>query len=314
MHPRLRQCFQVIGLAYYHAVLGPRGRGRPTAAATSNAQYRSGHWRNFEASSELPRYAVIASYIRRRSEATRVLDVGCGYGRLMDELHPSSIGRYLGIDLSEEAIRQAMPRCAPNVSFAVGDFNTWRSDQRFDLIVFNDTLYYASHPMRVIERFAGMLDEGGAFLVGMYRHRNTMIIWNQLSRRFGVLDRVEVKNGGGEVTDIRLLGQEAPPTGRGPGRDHKESRRAMRTHAVAQQLEVGNAALVSREVRGEQLAGRVIDGADKCQPRTTPFEPVVVARIDLDKDSALTCTRPACAMSARPPTARRAHPRRAGSA
>ena len=46
-------------------------------------------------------------------EGDSVLDVGSGEGFLLDHLHPS---RYLGIDLSEEAVRQGAHRMGEHAS------------------------------------------------------------------------------------------------------------------------------------------------------------------------------------------------------
>lgn len=205
MHPIVRQLYQVLGLAYYHVFLGPRGQGRPAGTSTWDSQYRTGHWDHFTTTDEMPRYAIIASHIRNHPAPPSVLDVGCGYGQLMKQVEPSSISRYLGIDLSSEAIERAKLHSHPNVSFATGNFEDWQADARFDLIVFNDTLYYARHPVAVLDRYADMLEDRGALIVAMYRHRNTMVIWRNIARRYAFIDCVEVRNGKGELTDVRVL-------------------------------------------------------------------------------------------------------------
>jgi 2-polyprenyl-6-hydroxyphenyl methylase/3-demethylubiquinone-9 3-methyltransferase len=201
----VRQSYQVLGLAYYHLFLGPRGRGRPAGTNTWDAQYLTGHWDHFTTLDEMPRYAVIASYIRHRPVAPSVLDVGCGYGQLTKQVDASSVERYLGIDVSSAAIDRANLQSQENVSFEVGNFEEWHTDAKFDLIVFNDTLYYARHPIAVLDRYAAMLSDGGMLIVAMYRHRNTMVIWRNIAKRFGCIDRVEVRNGKGELTDVRVL-------------------------------------------------------------------------------------------------------------
>lgn len=205
LHSLLRRAYQTGGLVYYYLFLGPRGRGRPATTDRWDAQYRTGHWDNFETVDEMPRYAVIGSYIRNYAVSPTVLDVGCGYGRLLTELGQSSFADYVGIDLSEEAINRAQRLAGPNVRFCVADFTGWRTDSAFDLVVFNDTLYYADHPLAVLEHYAGMLVEGGAIIIGMFRHRNTMVIWRDIGRCFKFIHSLEVKNGKGELTDIRVL-------------------------------------------------------------------------------------------------------------
>ena len=207
----MSRIFQAGGLAYYYLFVGPRGHGRPRSARSWDAQYRTGHWDNFESMDEMPRYAVIGSYIRNYGAALSVLDVGCGYGRLVKELHASSFARYVGIDLSSEAIARANSSDYPNASFSIADFTTWTTDAKFDIIVLNDTLYYAEHPVAVLDRYFAMLADGGSIIVGMFRHRNTMVIWKDIARRFAFAHSIEVRNGKGELTDIRVLVRTPPP-------------------------------------------------------------------------------------------------------
>jgi SAM-dependent methyltransferase len=154
---------------------------------------------------EMPRYAVIASYIRNCGIPLSVLDVGCGNGRLVAELSPFENGRYTGIDLSEDAIAQAAAYEDPGVQFRVADFRSWSPEETFGLIVFNDTLYYADHPIAVLERYFDMLTGDGVIVVAMFRHRNTMVIWRDIERRYAVIDRFTVISAGRELTDIRIL-------------------------------------------------------------------------------------------------------------
>ncbi len=200
------------GLAYYAIFLGPRGFGRPSSVENTDRQYRTKYWDVFDSVDEMPRYAVIASYIRNYPRPAAVLDVGCGYGRLMAEIDPSRIASYLGIDQSQVAIDRAQAAGYANASFETADFTAWPSAGRFDLVVLNDTLYYARHPIATLDRYFDMLSDGGVVIVAMFRHRNTMTIWKNIEDRFHSSGRVEVRNGKGEVTDIRIIEARRAPS------------------------------------------------------------------------------------------------------
>ena len=208
----IKRLYQNAGLVYYFLFLGPRGVGRPVPIAKWDDQYASGKWdRNFESLDELPRYAILGAYVKRLAEAPRILDVGCGNGRLVRDLDLASIGSYLGTDISPEGIAQAKQRYAfPNVAFEAADFEQWRGEAKFDVIIFNDALYYARQPVAVLETYADMLQEHGALIVVMFRHRNTMVIWKDLAKRFEFLDSIEVTDRKGELTDIRVLRRRSP--------------------------------------------------------------------------------------------------------
>jgi len=73
------------------------------------------------------------------SKGQRVLDLGCGTGRLLAELAPS---RGVGIDFSSEMVQEARRRW-PHLDFLVGDIEDAatldRLDAPFDVVVLSDT-------------------------------------------------------------------------------------------------------------------------------------------------------------------------------
>ena len=93
----------------------------------------------------------------------------------------------------------------PKASFIVANVDEWQSDCKFDIIVFNDVLYYLRLPVDTLERYQQMVSPGGVMIVAMFRHRNTMVIWKNIARRFDVADPIEVRNAKGELTDIRFV-------------------------------------------------------------------------------------------------------------
>ncbi len=206
LQTRSTQVYQSIGLAYYYLFAGPRGRGWRRSDASWNKQYTSGYWDFFDTIDEMPRYAIVAAYIRRFKGPTSVLDVGCGYGQLVRELDSSFVGRYLGIDLSAGAIERARLRPHANAAFVVADVETWPGDEgRYDIIVFNEVLYYLDDPVETLRHYQAFLNPGGIIIVVMFRHRNTMVIWKNIARRFATVDPIEVRNAKRELTDIRIV-------------------------------------------------------------------------------------------------------------
>ena len=57
--------YQTLSLAYYYVFVAPLGRGMHRTPKSWDAQYRSGYWEIFRTTAEMPRYAIIASHIRR---------------------------------------------------------------------------------------------------------------------------------------------------------------------------------------------------------------------------------------------------------
>jgi 2-polyprenyl-3-methyl-5-hydroxy-6-metoxy-1,4-benzoquinol methylase len=197
---------RAASLAYFALVSGPRGRGRPRPAAGWDAQWQHGHWDYLVSEDELPRYAVIAGYIKSVAPPPAVLDVGCGHGQLLAVLGGDSASRYHGIDISGEAIARARARYRDDhITFEAADLTTWNSGSRFPVVVINEVLYFIDDPVATVERYEALLERPGMMIISMFRHGNTRPIWRRLRRRFPLVDAAEVKNRLGEIIDIKIL-------------------------------------------------------------------------------------------------------------
>jgi 2-polyprenyl-3-methyl-5-hydroxy-6-metoxy-1,4-benzoquinol methylase len=159
---------------------------------TWNEEYGSGAWDFLEGTRELGRYSVIAGYCERLKPSARVLDVGCGTGILAQSLLRAGIAGYVGVDLSDIAIEQARAASPPGAAFMVGDVATFETSQVFDVIVFNEVLYYLKKPDEDLRRFARFLAPGGIFIVSVWYHADGIRAWKRLKSRFEELDRVRV--------------------------------------------------------------------------------------------------------------------------
>jgi 2-polyprenyl-3-methyl-5-hydroxy-6-metoxy-1,4-benzoquinol methylase len=179
--------------------------GRPVPQETWDRQYRDGTWEWLDSIDELAHYMVIAGYVRHLFPSPTILDVGCGQGRLAELLGKFSLTRYLGIDLSAEAIQHARRRVRSPARFRVADLNHWRPPGQFSVIVFCESLNYAIHPVSTLVRYARSLEKGGAIIVSLVRHRNHGKIWKNTARHFRTMDSTTVINSKGATWDIRVL-------------------------------------------------------------------------------------------------------------
>ena len=141
----------------------PYGYGRPIGKEFLENEYITGHWDHFFAFDELPRNLVIAGAVNHFFERPSVLDIGCGSGRLAKVFQNYPFSRYIGVDLSTEAVARARALNLPAVSFIEGDFEAWRPDTSFDAIVFNECIGYARDPAATLAAFSPHLAEGGCF-------------------------------------------------------------------------------------------------------------------------------------------------------
>ncbi len=181
------------------------------------AQYGSGGWDFMRRLDELARYSVIAGFLHHLKPGGSVLDVGSGEGLLADHLRPLGYARYLGVDLSETAVRQAAGRADAKTSFVAADAETYAPPQRWDAIVFNECVYYFNDPLDTVRRYESFLEEGGVFLVSTFRSRRADVIVRRLLARYRLLQETAVSNRKGTWV-VRVLTPPPPPASEAPHR------------------------------------------------------------------------------------------------
>ncbi len=206
-----RRAFKPVYLAYYRFLYGrpfpfadrlerrvrawehQTGRGdAPVSQEVWEDQYRDGRWRFMGALDELARYSVIAGYVNALHPKGTVLDVGAGEGLLLDHLRPFGVTKYLGVDLSEEAVRQGAHRVDAGASLLAADAETYRPETRWDAIVFNECVYYFEDPVGTVLRYRDALAEGGSLIVSTFRSRRADVIAKRLIERLPLVEEVGV--------------------------------------------------------------------------------------------------------------------------
>lgn len=185
----------------------PRGLGHPVPAAAFDREYASGHWDLLFSPEELPRNQALLDFIAAHGAHASVLDIGCGSGRLAQLLVPHAPVRYVGLDLSPEALRRARALGLSFGEFVLGNFETWRPApaETFDVIVFNESIGYARDPAATLASFAAHLALDGEFLVSYFRSGNYVPLWRRITSRFPVASATVVNNPRGQTWDIRTL-------------------------------------------------------------------------------------------------------------
>jgi len=104
------------------------------------------------------RYENMLSVVREGSSAVTLLDVGCGYGGLLEFAHERGMNLdYTGIDVAENMISYAKEQHAGG-EFVIGDVLLHTFDSRFDYVVCNGILTQKlATTIREMDQFANDL-------------------------------------------------------------------------------------------------------------------------------------------------------------
>jgi 2-polyprenyl-3-methyl-5-hydroxy-6-metoxy-1,4-benzoquinol methylase len=167
-------------------------------------EFKSGRWDCLDDNpAERARHAVIGMYARRYFPKGRVLDVGCGEGTLVDFLTGAQREKYVGIDISAEALKKGK-RKRKGIDFRRIPAESFQADQKFDAIVFNEILYYVDDA-DILAKYSRFLKRGGKVIISVYRmssERHDKQIIKNSRKHFAFREAVEVTGeaGGQKVT------------------------------------------------------------------------------------------------------------------
>ena len=104
-----------------------------------------------------------------------MLDLGCGEGTLLEQLPLAGGVTYVGVDLAQVAIDVAVTkiRDESRERFVCADLCTFETPagSAFDVIVFNEVLYYFADPVSLVQRYRASLATGGLVIVSVF-HEN----------------------------------------------------------------------------------------------------------------------------------------------
>jgi trans-aconitate methyltransferase len=169
--------------------------------------YRDGAWGHLGSIGEIAHYMTLLGYATYARQPSNVLDMGCGTGRLLQLFEHVGFGSYRGVDFSHEAINRAAALSIDNTRFEVADFATWDTNELYDVVVFNESLYYASDPHGLARRSLRWLSADGLLTISMFRHDNVERIWRAIDadHSFATVEATRVENHRAQVWDIRAL-------------------------------------------------------------------------------------------------------------
>jgi 2-polyprenyl-3-methyl-5-hydroxy-6-metoxy-1,4-benzoquinol methylase len=142
--------------------------------------------------------ALTATMLKYHAPARpAILDVGCSGGTLLPAV--ASFARYTGCDVSAVAISaaramaaQLLPERAQDIRFDVADLREYRPTSAYEVIVFNEVLYYLQTDQALAEvlSYAAHLSSDGVLIVSMKDDGKSVAIFKMLLRHFDWVDGI----------------------------------------------------------------------------------------------------------------------------
>jgi SAM-dependent methyltransferase len=117
----------------------------------------------------------VYSYLEKYAHNGSILDLGCGPGNTANELAADQYQTYVGVDISEAALAKAVKRTEENRraeknSFVNSDFLSYRATQKFDIILFRESMYHVPYGevLALLRKLSNNLKSTGVFIVRLY--------------------------------------------------------------------------------------------------------------------------------------------------
>lgn len=99
-----------------------------------------------------------------------ILDLGCGFGNYAKILKPLKFKKYLGIDISDSAIKKAISlNEEDNVFFFSSAIELFKLNQKVDCILMNEVAYYfeGNALLNLLDQYLTFLNDKGFIIIGI---------------------------------------------------------------------------------------------------------------------------------------------------
>jgi len=193
-----RQCYKLI--------FSKLGYGIRVSKSIWNAQFNEGFWDYLFSKEEEAHYLQIIDFKTLYKPDGKILDVGCGQGVLFYYLEERlEVVDYVGVDISFEAVKKADKKFRGS-KFMVLDFEKKKLDRKFDVIIFNETLYYFNNPLKKLDMaIKNNMNAEGIVIVSMCDFTGHDKIWDRIEGKYQLIDTKSIVNVKGQKWKVAVI-------------------------------------------------------------------------------------------------------------
>lgn len=192
----------------YNSALKRLGYGTRIEAVVWDEQYESGRWAYLGNPEEAEHYRAVCRMFKKHKPGGVCVDIGCGHGVQYHHLTHENVvstDTYLGIDISEKGIAQAR-ELYPGTDFRVLDYEKEKLTGNFDVIVFNNTLYYFTSTTGTIKKCVlNNLKKDGIFIFSIVDHPDHDKYWERLDKLCATIEEEEIYNNQGLSWKVKAM-------------------------------------------------------------------------------------------------------------
>jgi 2-polyprenyl-3-methyl-5-hydroxy-6-metoxy-1,4-benzoquinol methylase len=195
--------------AYYH--LYNKVRRKLSGRIKMNDLFASGHWDSLHGLGELAHYSVIRGYVNYFKPGATILDLGCGDGVQVQRFSDHEYKFYFGIDYSDVAISKAKMFENEKRKFLIADLHHFLPEGKFDVHIYNESLYYLKSPGNIVRRFSEHLNEDGIVIISMLDKKDyERPVWVDLEAILNQVDETRVINSEGVSWTVKVFSKKIP--------------------------------------------------------------------------------------------------------
>jgi O-antigen/teichoic acid export membrane protein/ubiquinone/menaquinone biosynthesis C-methylase UbiE len=129
-----------------------------------NERYRLG---SYQIEQEWRYQSLDHEIIQLVTPGSKILDAGCGTGRIMEKLRDQRNCTCVGVDISDVAVNHVRAKGFCGFKCALPKLASELAHKKFDVCTITETLEHLTSPHRTLESLSTLLKDGGSFIVSV---------------------------------------------------------------------------------------------------------------------------------------------------